>query len=96
MTLAALGVLADRCQRRGDPGFLDCFPLRNLVVAMTGKLQPAITLNAVKNLGNPIHNTFAKVFEGKGEMGFRVYLCPSVVSRSLRGWPGAPRRVVSV
>ena len=74
MTLVALGVLAGRCQRRGDPGFLDCFPLRNLVVAMTRKLQPTITLNAVKNFGNPIHNTFAKVSEGEGEMGFRVHL----------------------
>ena len=87
----ALGIIASRCQRRGDPGFLDCFPLRNLVVAMTGKLQPSITLNAVMNLSIPIYNTFAKVSEGEGEMGFRVYVCPSVVSRSLRGWPGWPR-----
>ena len=72
MTLAALGVLAGRCQRRGDPGFLDCFPLRNLVVAMTGKLQPAIILKAVKNLGFPVHNTYAKVSFKKGDRAQKV------------------------
>ena len=36
--VAALGVIASRCQRRDDPGFLDCFQLRKLAVAMTRKL----------------------------------------------------------